>query len=113
MLMHFGQFWYKMMFAELMGHHEVVLCSGATVSPQDGAAFIQYYFSHLWVVVVYLIWYAALWFHLSHGIWSAMHTLGQTNNLWLSRWECIGKAVSTLIFLGFAAVTIFFYVNSL
>lgn len=43
MLLHFSQFWYKMMFAELIGHHEVALGS-AMVSPQDGAAFINYYF---------------------------------------------------------------------
>ena len=44
MILHFSQFWYKMMFAELLGHHEVELGS-RVVSPQDGADFIQYYFS--------------------------------------------------------------------
>ena len=43
MLLHFRQFWYKMMFAELIGHHEVAL-GPAMVSPQDGAAFITSYF---------------------------------------------------------------------
>ena len=45
MVLHFSQFWYKMMFAELLGNHLVTLCDGQTVvSPQDGAAFINYYF---------------------------------------------------------------------
>ena len=78
MLLHFSQFWYKMMFAELIGHHEVALGS-AMVSPQDGAAFINYYFQgNAVITVLYLIWYVALWFHLTHGFWSAMQTLDGT-----------------------------------
>ena len=112
MVLHFSQFWYKMMFVELLGHHEVEL-GGQLVSPQDGAAFIRYYFSQLWVVIAYLIWYVALWFHLTHGFWSAIHTIGINNHVWMSRWKTIGNIVATLIFLGYAFVTITFYVRSL
>lgn len=108
--LHFSQFWYKMMFAELLGHHEVEL-GGQLVSPQDGAAFIKFYFSHLWVVVAYLVWYVALWFHLSHGIWSALQTIGWSNKIWLNRWKVVGQILATLICLGFAFVTIFFYIK--
>lgn len=112
MVLHFSQFWYKMMFAELLGHHEVTL-GNSTVHPQDGAAFVSYYFSHLWIVIAYLIWYVALWFHLTHGIWSAIQTIGWSNQVWLKRWKMIGNIVATLIFLGFAFVTLFFYAKSL
>jgi succinate dehydrogenase / fumarate reductase cytochrome b subunit len=112
LLLHFSQFWYKMMFTELLGHHEVAL-GDQMVSPQDGAAFVKYYFSHLWVVVAYLIWYVALWFHLSHGIWSSIQTIGWNNKIWMNRWKVIGQVVATLICLGFAFVTIYFYVISL
>ena len=113
MLLHFSQFWYKMMFAELLGHHEVTLCDGSVVNPQDGMAFIHYYFSHLWVVVAYLIWYAALWFHLTHGIWSAIQTVGWNNAVWQKRLQRISNLIATLIFFGFAFVTLFFYIKSL
>ncbi len=109
--LHLSQFWYKMMFAELLGHHHVEL-DGQMVSPQDGAAFIKYYFSHLWVVVAYLIWYVALWFHLSHGFWSAIQTIGWNNKVWMNRWKIISQVVATLICLGFAFVTIYFYAQS-
>lgn len=112
MILHFSQFWYKMMFAELLGHHEVELGS-RVVSPQDGADFIQYYFSQLWVVIAYLIWYVALWFHLTHGVWSAIHTIGWNNYVWMNRLKVISNVVATLIFLGYAFVTLFFYVKSL
>ena len=97
MLLHFSQFWYKMMFAELIGHHEVALGS-AMVSPQDGAAFINYYFQgNAVITVLYLIWYVALWFHLTHGFWSAIQTIGWNNTIWMNRWECISKIVATVI----------------
>ena len=112
MILHFSHFWYKMMFAELLGHHEVELGS-RVVSPQDGADFIQYYFSQLWVVIAYLIWYVALWFHLTHGVWSAIHTIGWNNHVWMNRLKVISNVVATLIFLGYAFVTLFFYVKSL
>jgi len=112
MLLHFAQFWYKMMFAELIGHHSVEL-GAAMVSPQDGAAFINYYFSQLWVVICYLVWYVALWFHLTHGFWSAIQTIGWNNNIWINRWRWIGNIYATLLCLAFAFVTIFFYVKSL
>ena len=85
MLLHFSQFWYKMMFAELIGHHEVALGS-AMVSPQDGAAFINYYFQgNAVITVLYLIWYVALWFHLTHGFWSSINTIGWNNTIWMNR----------------------------
>jgi succinate dehydrogenase cytochrome B subunit, b558 family len=111
MLLHFSQFWYKMMFAELIGHHEVALGS-AMVSPQDGAAFINYYFQgNAVITVLYLIWYVALWFHLTHGFWSAIQTIGWNNTIWMNRWECISKIVVTVICGLFAIITIIFFLN--
>ena len=111
MLLHFSQFWYKMMFAELIGHHEVALGS-AMVSPQDGAAFINYYFQgNAVITVLYLIWYVALWFHLTHGFWSAIQTIGWNNTIWMNRWECISMIVATVICGLFAIITIIFFLN--
>ena len=111
MLLHFSQFWYKMMFAELIGHHEVALGS-AMVSPQDGAAFINYYYQgNAVITVLYLIWYVALWFHLTHGFWSAIQTIGWNNTIWMNRWECISKIVATVICGLFAIITIIFFLN--
>ena len=69
LLLHLYNFWYNMMFAEL---------TGITVahSPSDGFAFIQDTFACPLFVVLYLIWLCAIWFHLSHGFWSALQTLG-------------------------------------
>ena len=100
------------MFAELTGAEEIML-NGAMVRPYDGHAFITFYFSQLWVVILYLAWYLALWFHLTHGIWSAFQSIGWNNQRWLSRWKRVSYVVATLILLGFAFITITFYLKSI
>lgn len=112
LLLHFAQFWHKMMFAELMGHHEVEL-GGKMIGTTQGAEFIKYYFSQLWIVVAYLAWYVALWFHLTHGFWSALQTIGWNNTVWFNRWKAISDIFATVVCLGFAFVTIVFYLRSL
>jgi succinate dehydrogenase / fumarate reductase cytochrome b subunit len=57
---------------------------------------------------VYLVWIAALWFHLSHGFWSAFQTVGVNNSRWLPRLQCISKIFATVVALGFATVVLWF-----
>ncbi|MDR1500622.1 MAG: succinate dehydrogenase cytochrome b subunit [Tannerellaceae bacterium] len=110
--LHLTQFWYKMMFAELTGNHSVTL-GGDTLSVHDGAAFIRYYFSNIVVVCLYLVWYVALWFHLTHGFWSAIQTVGFSNGAWLKRWQVVSNLFATLVCGAFAFVTVFFYLKSI
>ena len=100
--LHFFNFWYNMQFAEIIG-----VQLGA-YGPANGYAYIQQTFSCPIFVVLYLIWLAALWFHLTHGFWSSMQTFGWSNNLWFERWKVIGNVYSTLLILGFAVVVLFF-----
>ena len=111
LLLHLTHFWSKMQLQELLGNRDVTLANGKVVSPTDGAALIQYTFSKWYNVVLYLVWFAALWFHLNHGVWSMFQTAGFANDTWLPRLKCVSKVVSTLIFLGFAAVAIWFFVD--
>ena len=116
MVMHLAQFWYKMQFAEIMGHHEVLLGTDAAgkmimASVTDGAAFIRYWFSNPIVCILYLVWLTALWFHLTHGFWSALQTVGWSNQIWFNRWKCISNIFATVIFLGFALVVVVFYLK--
>ncbi len=47
-----------------------------TTYAADGVYHIINTFSNPVYVVLYLIWLAALWFHLTHGFWSSMQSLG-------------------------------------
>ena len=109
LLLHLTHFWSKMMLVELMGQHN----NDLGLAPTDGAALIKYTFSKWYNVVLYLVWFAALWLHLNHGVWSMFQTVGWANDTWLPRLKCIAKLVSGLIFLGFAVVAVVFYAKSL
>ena len=58
------------------------------------------------VVVIYVVWFAALWFHLTHGFWSAFHTIGWNNDTWIKRLKVISYIFATIIFVGFTAVAV-------
>ena len=59
-----------------------------------------------WVTALYVIWFVALWMHLTHGFWSAFHTLGWNNNIWIGRLKVISYIVATIICLVFVAVAV-------
>ena len=101
LLLHLFNFWYNMMFAELTG-----MAVGHL--PSDGFAFIQDTFKNPVYVVLYLVWLAALWFHLAHGFWSSMQTLGVSGKVWFKRWQCISVAYTSLLMLAFAVVVLAF-----
>ena len=104
LLLHLFNFWYNMMFAELM-HMEMKF------SPSDGFAYIKDTFANPVYVVLYVIWIVAIWLHLSHGFWSAMHTIGINGEVWFKRWQMIGWVYSTLLMLGFLVVVLAFAFN--
>jgi succinate dehydrogenase / fumarate reductase cytochrome b subunit len=111
LLLHLTHFWSKMQLQELLGNHHVTVSDDLVVEPTNGAALIQYTFSKWYNVVLYIVWFAALWLHLNHGVWSMFQTAGFANDTWLPRLKCVSKVVSTVIFLGFAAVAIVFFVK--
>lgn len=111
LLVHFANFWSKMQLQELMGTQAIV--NGVAVAPTDGAALIEYTFSQWYFVLIYTVWLAALWFHLSHGFWSMFQTIGWSGSKWQRRWQVIGNIYVTLVILGFLSVVYFYFFKSL
>ncbi|MDR3118597.1 MAG: succinate dehydrogenase/fumarate reductase cytochrome b subunit [Mediterranea sp.] len=112
LLLHLFNFWFNMQFAEIIGLHGVSI-GGKELSPTDGAGFIAYTFSKPAYVVLYLIWLGALWFHLTHGLWSSLQTMGLSNKVWFGRWKVISCVYSTIVVGGFALVIVVFFLKSL
>lgn len=106
MVLHLWNFWYNMMFQELLLGHDAV-------NATNGIHWINETFSNPVFVVLYLVWLAALWFHLTHGFWSAMQTMGWNGKIWFARWKNISYIYSTVIILMYVAVAVWFYVASL
>ena len=101
LLVHLWNFWYNMMFAELVG-------AMPAISPTDGFGWIKETFSNPVFVVIYVVWLVAIWFHLTHGFWSAMQTLGVSGKVWLKRWQCIGMIYVSVLMLLFLIVVLAF-----
>jgi succinate dehydrogenase / fumarate reductase cytochrome b subunit len=102
LLLHLWNFWYNMMFAELIG-------ASTLPCPTDGFGWIQETFSNPVFSVLYIIWLVAIWFHLTHGFWSAMQTLGWNGKTWFCRWKVIGIIYVTLLMLCFLVVVLAFW----
>ncbi len=102
LILHLYQFWYEMQFKELF------MIDGAR---HDGAQLVAEIFSQLWVVIVYVVAFIALWLHLIHGFWSALHSVGWNNDTWMKRLKVAGNVISTLIILGFIVVPIAMYLG--
>ena len=101
LLLHLFNFWYNMMFAEIVG-------TMGAYSPSDGFAWIQETFSNPVFVVLYVIWIVAIWFHLGHGFWGAIQTLGWSGKTWFCRWKIIGLVYVTLLMAAFLIVVLAF-----
>ena len=101
---HLNHFWADMQLKELQGHHA-----------ENPYELLERTFHNGWMVVLYVIWFAALGLHLCHGFWSAFQTAGLSNSTWEKRLYFIGKIVVGIIVLGFSAVAVnaFLHANNL
>ncbi len=113
---HLIHFWSKMQLVEVL-HSQFAMGADAngaelTFHPANGALLMAFTFSKWYNVVIYLVWFAALWFHLTHGVWSMFQTVGFANDTWYPRLKCIANIVATLIFLGFAVVAVVCFLKS-
>lgn len=102
LVFHLSHFWAKMQLPEFTGGHA-----------QNGNDLMIQTFGNVWILVCYLVWFVALWFHLTHGFWSAFQTIGANNTKWLSRLKVVSYIYSTFIALGFSVIAIYAYITSL
>ncbi len=68
-------------------------------------------FSHLHIVIGYLVFFVILFFHLMHAFPSVFQTLGLNNYKYNPIIEALGKIYTWIIVLGFAAVPILVYLG--
>ena len=110
--LHLCNFWAKMQLVELQHMLGADVCHNALENATNGVLIIKNTFANPIYVVLYIVWLAAIWFHLTHGVWSALHTMGWNNNTWMPRVKCISNIVATLVVLMFAAVVVFYFAAS-
>ena len=109
LVLHLYNFWAKMQLIEIL--HKVGVDVDMSKA-QDGVYHISQTFSCPVYALLYLAGLGALWFHLTHGFWSALQTMGINGKVWFNRWKWIGNIYVTAVILGFAVVVIVFFIKS-
>lgn len=109
LLLHLFNFWYNMQWTEVTGAH----VNSLGFSPKEGALMVRFVFSHIGYVIAYIVWLVALWFHLTHGMWSMMQTVGWNSKVWMKRMKWISYILSTLVVGGFLLIVIILYIQGL
>ncbi len=93
--LHLTDFWANMQLQDLTG--------GEAADPN---ALLASTFGNWCVTILYLVWFFAIWMHLTHGFWSAFQTIGWSGSIWLKRTKVIGIIYATLLMGGFAVTAI-------
>lgn len=95
LVLHLTDFWANMQLQDLTG--------GTAANPNTLLAST---FGNWCITALYLVWFFAIWMHLTHGFWSALQTIGWSNNKWQKRTKVIGIVFVTIIMGGFAITAI-------
>ena len=96
---HLTHFWADMQLKEFTG--------GEAENPY---LLLTTVFGSLFNLIVYLIWFVAVWYHLCHGFWSMFQTVGWSGSAWMKRLKVIGVIVATIICLMFVTVAVNAYI---
>lgn len=97
LIVHLAQFWAKMQLVEVMHQVGCETEAAAVVYAADGMHHIANAFGQIWTLPVYVIGLIALWFHMTHGFWSAFQSIGVSNNKWIPRFKTLGNWWSTIV----------------
>ncbi|MBD5199256.1 MAG: succinate dehydrogenase/fumarate reductase cytochrome b subunit [Bacteroidales bacterium] len=109
---HMIQFWAKMQLAEICHFNAVDPDNGLPVPAAAGTWFLQIAFSQWYTLPIYIIGFAALWFHMTHGFWSMFQTCGWNGQIWLNRTKCIANWWTSIVIGLFLIEAIVFTVQA-
>jgi succinate dehydrogenase / fumarate reductase cytochrome b subunit len=106
-ILHWWHFWIPSRFTGIPGP-EMDL-GGRTV--HNMYALMKYTFSELWVVIVYVLACASLFWHLLHGFQSSFRTMGMSNTRHIAIIQGLGAGFASLVSLAFAMMPISMYLD--
>lgn len=98
-LLHLVNFWSKMQLQSFIGGEEC----------ESPYALVVQTFQCPCYVFLYILWFIALGYHVSHGFWSAFQTIGLNNSTWLPRLQFLAKIYAWIVVIGFSAIPLYFW----
>ena len=111
LLFHLYHFWLKMKFtgSEMLSVITIDI-AGVPTQVENAYGLINFVFSHLWVVIIYVVASLSLGLHLSHGVWSGVQSIGLSNEIWQKRLKILSKIFAYTIALGFSVIAVAQYI---
>jgi succinate dehydrogenase / fumarate reductase cytochrome b subunit len=110
LVLHIANFWLKMkLTGDPLLEHTTVNIAGVNTEVENAYALVNYTFSYLWIVVVYVVAAIGLAIHLSHGFWSTFQTIGFSNEIWRKRVTFLGYLFAVIVGLGFSLIPVLQY----
>lgn len=94
---HLTDFWAHMQLPEMFG---------IGVYENNPYLLLCLTFGRPWILCGYLLWFVALFLHLTHGFWSMFQTIGWDGKIWFKRIKVIGVIVAAIICLMFVATAV-------
>jgi succinate dehydrogenase / fumarate reductase cytochrome b subunit len=98
--LHLSHFWAKMQLQHFIGNHGE--------NPYD---LLVTLFNQWYYCILYIAWIVALYFHISHGFWSAFQSLGVNNSKWIPRFQLIAKIYAIIVALAFISIPVYFFLG--
>ena len=108
LVLHWYHFWIP---ARFTGQEYLTAVTYNGVEMHDMFNLMKFTFSHLWVVIVYVLACISLLYHLLHGFKSSFRTIGVHNKKWFSLIKSVGVGYSILVSLLFALMPVAMYLN--
>jgi succinate dehydrogenase / fumarate reductase cytochrome b subunit len=102
LVIHFKDFWYQYKFQELPIDEN---------GNKDIYTLVIVAFDELWYVIMYLVAIVALGYHLLHGVFSAIRTLGLYHPFYSKLVKYLGVAYAGIMTVGYIIIPIFIYLN--
>jgi succinate dehydrogenase / fumarate reductase, cytochrome b subunit len=109
LILHLYHFWLKSRITGLTAENSVMVFNGHRYEDMFGE--MKFVFSHLWVVIIYVLGCFSLFWHLLHGFRSAFQSLGFNYSKYKSSIAFAGDLFSVIIPAIFAAMPVSMYME--
>ena len=101
---HLKDYWYVYKFGELPMDE---------FGRKDLYTIVMASFENSWYILLYLVGFIGLGYHLAHGVSSAFRTLGLYNRSYVRIFKYLGIAFAILLPLGYAIIPVIIYLKNL
>lgn len=107
-LIHLYNFWWNIKFPAL-GHIQMQSIEVGGTEMEDTYAMVSGLFkSSVIYCIIYILGAVLLGLHITHGFWSALQTIGFSNDIWRKRLEAVACFFAIVFGVGFSIIPLYF-----